>query len=142
MVKWGFGTLATLALALIAGNIYSSHSNYERDNETLNKNVDLLKNQLVLAQQDLTALNDNKLFELKTETESSFTKISNSLQSQLSSYTQTNDLRWFVLAFVLTNNAYVLETNILSSVYVYLTNRDTEMIRNYLTAKNAKNAEI
>jgi len=42
IVKWGFGTLLTLTLLLVAGNYLTSKSNYERDQDQLKQQVQLL----------------------------------------------------------------------------------------------------
>src|ERR1017187_1278280 len=129
LLVWGFGTLSALAFALVAGNIYSSHSNYERDTVNLTKDVELLQKQLLLAQQDLTASNDKKLFELKTETELSFTTISNSLQNQFIAMSHTNDMKWFNVVTAITNAGDLIKTNLLSldsqiklQVFEFMTN--------------------
>jgi hypothetical protein len=114
ILKGGFGTLATLALALLAGNIYSSHSNYERDKDSLKQQVEILEKQLTLAQQELTASNEKKLFELKTETESSFLTISNNLQAQLATILKTNDAKWFATATAITNASELIKSNLLT----------------------------
>src|ERR1039457_2162632 len=48
ILVWGFGTLSALAFALVAGNIYSSHSSYEKDTATLKQDVEMLQKQLTL----------------------------------------------------------------------------------------------
>jgi hypothetical protein len=114
LLVWGFGTLSLLAFALVGGNIWTSHSNYERDNENLTKDVELLQKQLALAQQDLTASNDKKLFELKTETEASFITTSNNLQAQLNTIIQSNDSKWFHIAEAITNKSEIVKSNLLA----------------------------
>ncbi len=129
ILVWGFGTLSALAFALVAGNIYSSHSSYEKDTVTLKQDVDILQKQLILAQQELTDSNNKKFQDFKNESEFSFAKLNSNLWSELIMMQQTNDSKWVTIAAALSNNLYALDDTIRRNVDTCLTNSFNEMNR-------------
>jgi|ERR1017187_3123111 hypothetical protein len=127
ILVWGFGTLSALAFALVAGNIYSSHSSYEKDTATLKQDVEMLHKQLILAQQELADSNNKTFQDFKNEITASFMESSNNVQNALIRLDQTNTIRWHNVVTAITNSSF--------AVWMQISN-------NLMTLNDAIHAEV
>jgi hypothetical protein len=119
LVKWSFGTLLTFTLVLVAGNYFTSKSNYERDQDQLKQQVQLLKNQLDLAELQLKYSDNIKFTDMQFKMQESFASISNNLLAEVSTIERTNNIKWQQISALLSDASTNLSRTIMTNLSTF-----------------------